>query len=116
MLTSRDCLPAGYPVRKKRTEITFEVDEVIYAGGHRNPDASGLTLAWCLECRSEALMVTPQEAAAIAQVTVRAVNQRVESGTVHFLETTLGQLLVCVNSLSEPRAATAKLPLIQTTE
>ena len=103
-------------MRRKRTEITFEIDEVIYAAGQRIPDASGLTRAWCLECRSEALMVTPQEAAAIAQVTVRAVNQRVEAGTVHFLETNLGQLLVCVNSLLEPRAATAKLPLIQITK
>ena len=44
-------------------------------------------------------MVTPQQAAAIARVTVRAVNQRVEAGMVHFLETPDGRLWVCVNSL-----------------
>ena len=44
-------------------------------------------------------MLTPEQAAAVAGVTVRAVNRRVEDGSVHFLETADGRLLVCVNSL-----------------
>ena len=80
-------------VKRKRTEITVEVDEVIYAARHH------LTRAWCPACGSEAQMLTPEQAAAVAGVTVRAVNRRVEDGSVHFLETADGRLLVCVNSL-----------------
>lgn len=44
-------------------------------------------------------MVKPEQAAVIAGVTVRVVNSWVESDLVHFLETSEGLLLVCVNSL-----------------
>ena len=80
-------------VKRKRTEITVEVDEVIYMARHR------LTRAWCPACGSEVQMLTPEQAAAVAGVTVRAVNRRVEDGSVHFLETADGRLWVCVNSL-----------------
>ena len=80
-------------VKKRRTEITLEVDEVIYMARHR------LTRAWCPACGSEAQMLTPEQAAAVAGVTVRAVNRRVEDGSVHFLETPDGRLLVCADSL-----------------
>jgi hypothetical protein len=53
-------------------------------------------------------MVTPEQAAAIVGSSVRAVNQSVEAGRVHFLETPDGGLLVCVNSLSEPRAVATR--------
>ena len=62
-------------MKRKRTEITIEVDEVIYAARHSNQ----LSRAWCRSCGREALMVTPEQAAAISQVTVRTVNQRVEA-------------------------------------
>ena len=87
-------------MKRKRTEITIEVDEVIYTARHSNQ----LSRAWCRSCGREALMVTPEQAAAISQVTVRTVNQRVEAGHIHFVETADGRLWVCVNSLSEPRA------------
>ena len=82
-------------MKRKRTEITIEVEEVIHAVNHRRR----LTRAWCPACGSEAPMFTPEQAAAMARVTVRAVNRRVEDGSVHFLETADGRLLVCVNSL-----------------
>jgi len=44
-------------------------------------------------------MVSPEQAAAITQTTVRSVNQRVEAGSVHFLETADGRLWVCLKSL-----------------
>jgi hypothetical protein len=46
-------------------------------------------------------MVTPEEAANIARVTVRSLYARVEAEGVHFLETADGLLLICVNSLSQ---------------
>jgi len=86
-------------MKAKRTEITIEFEEVIQPiRGHR------LTRAWCPDCGSEARMLTPEEAAAMFRATVRAINQRVEEGSVHFLETADGRLWVCVNSLSEPGA------------
>src|SRR5918995_524867 len=85
---------------KKRTEIIIEFEEVIQAVAYQ----PRLNQAWCLDCGSDTQMITPEQAAAMTQVTVRAVNQRVEAGSVHFLETGDGRLWVCVNSLSEPPA------------
>jgi hypothetical protein len=82
-------------VKRKYIEIMIEIDEVISAGlGNQ------LSRAWCSGCCDEALMATPQQAAALGGVSVRAVNRSVEAGQVHFLETQDGQLLVCVNSLA----------------
>ena len=90
------CPAAKHRVNRKRTEITIEVDEVIYAAGHRNR----LIRAWCKPCGSEVTMVTPQHASAIARVSVRTVNRWVEGDSVHFMETPDGLLLLCANSLS----------------
>jgi hypothetical protein len=43
-------------------------------------------------------MVTPEAAAAIARVTVRSIYARVETESLHFLETPDGLLLLCANS------------------
>ena len=82
-------------MKRRRTEITVEIEEVIRAASRRQR----LTLARCPACGSEAQMVTPEPAAAVARVTVRAVKGRVEDGDVHFMETADGRLWVCVNSL-----------------
>ena len=83
-------------MKRKRTEITIEVDEVIQTTGHSN----GLSVELCVACGGESVLVTPQQAAVIAGVTVRQINRCVESEMVHFIETGDGFLLVCVNSLS----------------
>ena len=83
-------------VRKRRTEIAIEIDEVVSVKTFSN--LSGR--AWCVGCANEVLMVTPAQAAGIARISVRDINRRVEAGEVHFLETTEGSLLVCMNSLS----------------
>ena len=83
-------------MKRTHTEITIEVEEMIHAVDRRDRFLRG----WCSSCGSEALMVAPDQAAAIARVSVRAVNQSVEAGRVHFLETPDGRLLVCVKSLS----------------
>ena len=82
-------------MRRKRTEITIEFEEVVHAANHRHPFAS----VSCLACGHDAPMVSPEQAAAITQTTVRSVNQRVEAGSVHFLETADGRLWVCLKSL-----------------
>lgn len=80
---------------RRRTEITIEFEEVIHAVSNNQR----LLRAWCPECDCEAQMITPEHAAAITHLTVRAVNQRVEAGTVHFVETADGRLWVCLKSL-----------------
>ena len=44
-------------------------------------------------------MLMPDEAAALAQCTVRDIYSRVEAGEFHPIETDDGDLRVCVNSL-----------------
>jgi len=55
--------------------------------------------AWCGACRAAVLMLTPDEAAAVALCTGRDIYRRVDAGELHYLETDDGALLICVNSL-----------------
>lgn len=55
--------------------------------------------AWCEPCRAEVVMLTPDEAAALAQSTARDIYHRVDAGELHYIETDDGALRVCVNSL-----------------
>jgi len=91
-------------VKRKRTEITIEVDEVIYLAKQPRP----LPRLWCESCGNQSTMVTPRQASVMTGVTVRIVNRWVESDLVHFIETEDGLLLVCVSSLSQKRVAGAR--------
>ncbi|HEY6118347.1 MAG TPA: hypothetical protein VIV66_00225 [Pyrinomonadaceae bacterium] len=64
---------------------------------------SGSRRQWCPHCSAEVTTVTPQQASAIAQVSVRTINRWVENGRVHFIETAGGLLFVCLESLSNLR-------------
>lgn len=44
-------------------------------------------------------MLTPEEAAQLAEITTRTIYRRAEAGRVHFTETADGALLICCNSL-----------------
>lgn len=80
--------------KKKTTIVTFESRErmTIRQGSQR-------FVAWCEQCGDEVLMVTPNEAAAIARTDARAIFRGVEAGRIHFLESESGELLVCSKSL-----------------
>ncbi|MDQ3665656.1 MAG: hypothetical protein M3410_03480 [Acidobacteriota bacterium] len=82
-------------MKKKRTEITIEIDEIRLI--NRGRDAS--TRVWCPGCAAIVTLVPPERAAAIAGVTVRTINRWVEAESVHFVETENGLLLLCGNSL-----------------
>jgi hypothetical protein len=69
----------------KRTHITVEKREVWVV---RRPQKA--RMVWCEE-----------QAAALAEVSTRAIYRQVESGQIHFTETADGQLFVCLNSLSK---------------
>ena len=81
-------------MRKKRTEIIVEKDQVLVIRnlGARDPE-------WCSECAERARMVTVDEAAAITQVSARSIYRRVEMRTASFRETADSQLFICLNSL-----------------
>ena len=55
--------------------------------------------SWCEECAAVAPLAIPEHAAQLCRTTPRAIYQRIESGELHFTETSQGELLVCLHSL-----------------
>jgi hypothetical protein len=79
---------------KRRIEITVERRRLIVQSGR---SVSG-TAAWCAACGGRVRMLSPDEAALVAGITLRTIFRRVEGGQVHFTETAEGQLLICPNT------------------
>jgi excisionase family DNA binding protein len=48
-------------------------------------------------------MMTAEEAAALAKISVRKLYQWVEKGSLHFVETPSGQVWICLTSLMQKR-------------
>ena len=63
---------------------------------------------FCDECRTEREFVSLADAVSLADIKMRDIVRRVESGELHFLETANGHLFVCRQSLSEMADATEK--------
>jgi len=80
---------------KKRTKIIVETHQVQIIRRHRKT-----VQAWRPQCSATRLMLMPEEAAAVAQVTSRTIYLRVEAGELHFTETPEGMLLICPDSLT----------------
>ena len=53
----------------------------------------------CIKCTKPSGMITSEEAAALCDVSTREVYRWLETGTIHFSETT-GVLLICLTSLA----------------
>ena len=60
--------------------------------------------AWCSQCGEQRQMIHPEEAAARAGVSLRAIYRLVETNELHFIETPEGSVLICPNSVTEARA------------
>jgi len=88
-------------VKKTRTEITIEVDELLLIGTRRG----GSVRIWCPACETEVAMVTPEQAAAAARVSSRMIYRWIEADQLHFTERPDGSLLVCANSLQARRTS-----------
>lgn len=58
----------------------------------------GGKVAWCDLCAAETTIISPNEAAALLQTTVRQIFRKVETGEIHFRETKTGEMLICRNS------------------
>ena len=62
---------------------------------------SGALPALCAECStSDSILLTPEQAAAVAQIPVRVIYQWVELGAVHYQEGRDRSLTVCLKSLT----------------
>jgi hypothetical protein len=72
----------------------IEIDEITLVSCR-----PGSAQQWCSECGAQVMMVTPEQASAITQVSVRRINRLVEADGVHFIETPDRLLLICLNSL-----------------
>ena len=91
---------------KRRIEITTVKEHSVIVR-----PVSVRAFRWCEACDAEVNMVTPDQAATIAQVFMRTIFQWVESGKLHFAETVDGKLLVCLISLAAHVAAEEALPV-----
>ena len=77
----------------RRIEIVTEVErEIVLTRRY-------VWVRFCEACGGETPMVTPEQAAAQAAVTVRTIYRWVEAERVHFIETHEGRLLICLNGL-----------------
>ena len=54
----------------------------------------------CDRCAEPSGMITPDEAAALCEVSTRTIYQWLELGAIHFSETAAEGLLICLSSLA----------------
>jgi hypothetical protein len=80
--------------KKRITEIEVERHETLVIWRPRHEPRP-----LCPECGEVETMVKPEEASAIAGVSLRVVFRWVEAALVHFIETPDGRVYVCANSL-----------------
>jgi hypothetical protein len=78
------------------TTLTCEVWVVRRAAGEYAPRPT----EWCPSCAGHSVMLTPDEAAAVAGINPRVVHEWAEAARLHSVETSDGALLICLNSLS----------------
>ena len=57
--------------------------------------------AWCSQCGESRKMIHPEEAAARAGVSLRAIYREVEAHQLHFIETSEGLVLICPDSVTQ---------------
>ena len=60
--------------------------------------------AWCSQCGEQRQMIHPEEAAARAGVSLRAIYRLVEARQLHFIEMPEGSVLICPNSVTQSQA------------
>jgi hypothetical protein len=78
----------------KRTAITIETHRVLLVRRRGR-----LIRGWCEGCLAEVRMITPYEAATLADVSSRTIYRWIEEAKLHFSEEPGGSLLVCADSL-----------------
>jgi hypothetical protein len=77
----------------KRTRITIETDSLLILRGRAS------NRAWCPQCREEVEMLALENAGVISNLDQQALEDWLNSGELHQVQTTGGQTLTCLNSL-----------------
>lgn len=84
--------------KTRKTEKAVEIHEFYIVRS-----ASGSLPALCVECSTgDAIMVAPEQAAALAHVPVRMIYRWVETAAIHYKDGPNGSLIVCLKSLPTP--------------
>ena len=81
---------------RRRTVITFEKLERFR---YLVPQAE-LRISWCDACARNVSWLTPDQFVALNGLSLRELFRRIESGAVHFIESTNGSLLICPESMN----------------
>jgi hypothetical protein len=90
--------------KTRRTEKAVEIHELYVIR-----TTSGSLPALCVECASgDAIMIAPEQAAALAHLPLRMIYRWVETGLIHYQEVANGSLVVCLKSLSVARDQTGQ--------
>lgn len=84
---------------KRRIEI-ITVREQIYQR-HQNTQFTSPPAVpdWCNGCQRHTQMLLPDLAATMSGITLRNLFRWIESGQIHFVETTEGNVLICLQSV-----------------
>jgi hypothetical protein len=79
---------------KQKVRITVTKEKYVSLVG-----ATVLGAAWCPRCAAVTTMLTPDQAASVADVNTRQIFRWLEAGTLHCVETENPSPLVCLASL-----------------
>ena len=82
-------------MKTRRTEVTIETDEIWII---RRP--TGGVAAWCPTCATQTTMITPDEAAVLAELDARDVYRLVVDGQIHSNGTPGDFSFLCSNSIA----------------
>lgn len=84
-----------FVAKTRKSKKTLEIHEFYVFRS-----TSGSLPALCVECSTDdAVMVAPEQAAAIVQVPVRSIYRLAELGAIHHHERPDGSLIICLKSL-----------------
>ena len=85
----------GILIRRRRTETITITHEFLKVRGQE------ATLAWCQQCSHETKLLPPENAAILTGMSTREIYRQLEIGAIHFTELSIGNLLICLNSVTE---------------
>ena len=78
----------------RRMRITLQTERLLVMSHGRS------LFSRCAACGDEVRMVTIDQAASLAGISPREIYREIETGKLHFIETTDRSVLVCFNSLN----------------
>jgi hypothetical protein len=82
---------------KRRIEITIEIDRVMILNGR------GRAEEWCALCDRRVWMISAEEAAAFAHVSINTISGWIDLKLIHAKRSSDGRLVVCLDSLESAR-------------